>query len=107
MWLNWEMQTVRNAADIVQNFKIGAVGELYVALDLLARGWEVYRNLAAVGPDLMAHRSGVTLRIEATVAASAKWTKLNKYPGVTVAIVDADGVTYWVLDNGKVVEVNL
>lgn len=47
---------------------LGAMGELYVANDLMARGYHVFRNVAVSGCDLVAEKAGKLWRIEVKVS---------------------------------------
>ena len=75
--------------------RVGAAGELSVAVDLMARGWDVFRSLAPDAPfDLAAWDGARFLRLE--VKASTSQPSRSRSPRYDVlAWVQASGaVTY-------------
>lgn len=57
--------------------RTGAVTELRVCIDLMEKHFEVFRNVAPVGVDLMAYRDGQAIRVAVRTATrhprTAKW----------------------------------
>ena len=80
----------------------GAAGELSVSLDLMRRGWDVFRALSPCAScDLVAVRGNVTLRVEVKCASVDKDMKaqiavgrqLGKFD--VLAVVSGDGSVYY------------
>lgn len=61
--------------------QVGAIGELRVCTDLLARGFEVFRSVSpACSCDLIALKNGAMLRIEVRTACKTRDNKVQ-FPG--------------------------
>jgi hypothetical protein len=87
---------------------IGAAGELLVAIDLMARGWDVYRNLAGSGCDLMAWKAGAAIRIEVKTNEWSNYGVFKKYPGCILAVVPGSGdIRYYTAEEGRAAPVDL
>ncbi len=78
----------------------GAVSELRVAVDLLDRGWEVFRSLSPTcSCDLIARRDGVTVDIEVRSGTRNKsgtlsYSQRNVRAALVAVVLPEGGIEY-------------
>ncbi len=81
--------TIVSVSPDLDRGEIGAMGELRVSADLIARGYYVFRNLSPTGPfDLAAYRNGKLLRIE--VRSGLKHKRSNRISWGTKSTDECD-----------------
>lgn len=76
---------------------VGAAGELIAAVDMIAKGWHVFRAVCPSGPfDLMAYKNGTILKVEVkTVSLDGKrWPSKPGDYDVMALVTPGVGVTY-------------
>jgi hypothetical protein len=66
---------------------VGAASELMVSVDLIGRGFQVFRNVSAIGIDLIAYRAGVFLRVEVSTAPIS-WDGAIRCPDKRTRVYD-------------------
>lgn len=96
---------------------IGSSSELAVCIDLLDKGYEVFRNVSSHGhPDIMAHNNKQKiLKIEVTTGYINKLTNQRGYSMTdkkpehcnVIAVCYIDTITYYKYSNGKEINIEI